>query len=97
MLILVVRLQVKEECVEAFKAASLSNARESRTEPGIISFDVLEDTDDPCGFALYEVYTQQSARDDHRNTEYYKEWKEATSDMLSQPVVRHLYTFAEKS
>ena len=97
MLILVVRLSVKEECIEAFKEATLANARGSRTEPGIVCFDVLQDADDPCGFALYEVYVEEAAREVHRATPHYLLWKESTADMLDGPVERHLYHYAEKS
>ncbi len=40
MLIIHVHIQVKPESVEAFKGASLDNARFSVQEPGIARFDV---------------------------------------------------------
>ena len=50
MLIVHVHVQVKPECIEAFKAASLDNARLSVQEPGIARFDVVQQTDDPTRF-----------------------------------------------
>ncbi|MCX6930749.1 MAG: antibiotic biosynthesis monooxygenase, partial [Verrucomicrobia bacterium] len=38
MLIVHVHVHVKPECVEAFKQATLANARESAKEPGIARF-----------------------------------------------------------
>jgi quinol monooxygenase YgiN len=40
MLIVHVHVHVKSECVDAFKAATLENARQSVREPGIARFDV---------------------------------------------------------
>jgi len=42
MLIVHVHVQVKPDCVEAFKAATLANARASIQEPGIARFDVVQ-------------------------------------------------------
>ena len=50
MLIVHVHVQVKPECIEAFKVASLDNARLSVQEPGIARFDVVQQTDDPTRF-----------------------------------------------
>jgi len=41
MLIVHVHVHVKPECVEAFKAATLGNARQSVREPGIARFDFM--------------------------------------------------------
>lgn len=51
MLIDHVHVQVKPESVQAFKAASLDNARHSVQEPGIARFDVVQQVDDPARFA----------------------------------------------
>jgi autoinducer 2-degrading protein len=47
MLVVHVHLRVKPEWVEAFKAATLENARQSIREPGIARFDVMQQADDP--------------------------------------------------
>jgi len=56
-----VHVRVKPECVEAFKAASLENARHSVAEPGIARFDVIQQADDPTCFVLVEVYRTEDA------------------------------------
>jgi len=94
--ILVVNLKVKQECIQDFKAASILNAQSSRTEPGIISFDLLQHKQDPSIFMLYEVYTEPGAQDAHRETEHYKQWKIKTADMFEEPAVRGLFDYAEK-
>src|SRR5215471_10795822 len=61
MLIVHVHVRVKPEAVEAFKQASVANARESRKEPGIARFDVAQHQDDPTRFVLVEVYRTTQA------------------------------------
>jgi len=47
MFIIHVFVHVKPDCVEAFRAATLDNARNSVREPGIARFDVVQQLDDP--------------------------------------------------
>ena len=42
MLIVHVHVRVKPECVEAFRQATIENARHSIQEAGIIRFDVIQ-------------------------------------------------------
>ncbi len=49
-----VHVKVKPEFVEAFKRASLENARNSVQEPGIARFDVIQQVDDPTRFVLVD-------------------------------------------
>ena len=42
LLIVHVHVQVRPECVEAFRQATLENARNSVKEPGIARFDLLQ-------------------------------------------------------
>jgi autoinducer 2-degrading protein len=48
MLIVHVHVQVKPEAVEAFREATVENARNSLKESGIARFDVLQKPDDPA-------------------------------------------------
>jgi len=56
MLIVHVHVHVKPEFVERFRAATIENARQSLSEPGIARFDVLEQASDRTRFVLTEVY-----------------------------------------
>ena len=56
MYIVHVFVHVKPEHLEAFKAATIENARNSVQEPGIARFDVIQQADDPTRFVLIEVY-----------------------------------------
>lgn len=85
MLIVHVHVQVKPECVEAFKAASLDNARHSVQEPGIARFDVVQQADDPTRFVLVEVYRTDAAPAAHKETAHYAKWRDTVADMMAVP------------
>ena len=85
MLIVHVFVHVKPESVEAFKAASLDNARNSIQEPGIARFDVIQQTDDPTRFMLVEVYRTVEATAQHKETAHYARWRDAVAEMMAEP------------
>lgn len=85
MLIVHVHVQVKPECVEAFKAASLDNARHSVQEPGIARFDLVQQADDPTRFVLVEVYRTDDAPSKHKETVHYAKWRHTVADMMAVP------------
>jgi autoinducer 2-degrading protein len=85
MLIVVVQVRVKPEAVEAFQAATRENARQSRLEPGIARFDVLQQSDDSTRFVLIEAYRHLSAPVAHKETAHYRAWREAVEGMMAEP------------
>ncbi len=85
MLIVHVHVQVKPECLEAFRAASLENARQSVLEPGIARFDVVQQTDDPARFVLVEVYRTAEAPARHKETAHYAKWRDTVAPMMAEP------------
>ena len=87
MLIVHVHVHVTPESVEAFKAASIENARNSVKEAGIARFDVIQQIDDPTRFILVEVYRSQEATAAHKDTAHYKVWRDAVAPMMAEPRV----------
>jgi quinol monooxygenase YgiN len=85
MLIVHVCVHVKPDCIEAFKAASLDNARHSVQEPGIARFDVIQQADDPTRFVLVEVYRTVEATVQHKETAHYARWRDAVAEMMAEP------------
>jgi quinol monooxygenase YgiN len=85
MLIVHVQVQVKGECVEAFREATLANAQASLREPGIARFDVLQQADDPTRFVLVEVYRTPEAPARHKETAHYATWRDAVAPMMAEP------------
>lgn len=92
MVILIVNLHIKPERLDAFREATLENARNSIQEPGIVRFDLLEQAEDPTRFALYEVYRDTEAPARHHETAHYKAWLAKVPDMLVEPRTRILYS-----
>lgn len=88
MFILIVNLQVKPELIDAFREATIENARNSLKEEGILRFDFLQQTDDPTRFALYEVYRDRDAPAKHRETAHYNAWVAKATEMLAEPRTR---------
>ena len=85
MLIVHVDIRVKPECVEAFKAATLDNCRNSIQEPGIARFDFIERQDDPNRFMLIEIYKTPDAPAAHKETAHYATWRDTVADMMAEP------------
>jgi autoinducer 2-degrading protein len=85
MLIVHVYVHVKPEAVEAFKEASLENARNSVQESGIARFDVIQQQDDPTRFMLVEVYRMPEDPARHKETAHYEKWRDTVVDMMAEP------------
>jgi quinol monooxygenase YgiN len=85
MFIVHVHVQVKPECVETFRAATVANATASVREPGIARFDVCQQADDPTRFVLVEVYRDATAPARHKETAHYAVWRDAVAPMMAVP------------
>ena len=92
MLIVHVHVHVKPESVEAFKQASIENARNSVQEPGVARFDVIQRQDDPSRFVLVEVYRTSEDPAKHKETEHYKRWRDTVAEMMAEPRSSVKYT-----
>jgi (4S)-4-hydroxy-5-phosphonooxypentane-2,3-dione isomerase len=92
MLIVHVHVRVKPECVDAFKAATIENARNSVKEPGIARFDVIQQNDDPARFVLVEVYRSVEATAAHKETAHYAAWRDRVEPWLAEPRTRTQYS-----
>ncbi|MGA2018215.1 MAG: antibiotic biosynthesis monooxygenase [Opitutaceae bacterium] len=85
MLIIHIHVRVKPEYVEAFKAATLTNARASVQEAGIARFDFCQQADDPASFSLVEAYRTEAATAAHKATAHYAAWRDAVAPMMAAP------------
>jgi autoinducer 2-degrading protein len=80
-----VHVRVKPERMEAFKAATIENARNSIQEPGVARFDVIQEHEDPTRFVLVEIYRNPEAAAAHKATGHYAAWRDAVADMMAEP------------
>jgi len=85
MLVVHIQVRVKPEAVEAFKTATLANAKESVKEPGIARFDVSQHQDDPTRFVFVEVYRTADAPAAHKETKHYQTWRDTVAPMMAEP------------
>jgi (4S)-4-hydroxy-5-phosphonooxypentane-2,3-dione isomerase len=84
-LAVLVYVHVLPESVEAFRVASLANAAASIREPGIVRFDVMQETADPTCFVLVEVYRGQEGAAAHKQTTHYQAWRDTVAPMMAEP------------
>jgi quinol monooxygenase YgiN len=85
MLIVHVHVKVKPDCIDAFKQATIDNARPSLKEPGIARFDVMQQNDDPTRFVLIEVYRDVEATTAHKATAHYATWRDRMESLMAEP------------
>jgi quinol monooxygenase YgiN len=85
MLIVHVHARVKPEFIDAFKDATVENARQSVREPGVARFDVIQQADDPTRFILVEVYRTPEAPAQHKETAHYQIWRDRVAGMMVEP------------
>jgi quinol monooxygenase YgiN len=99
MFIVLVHVQVNPEDVEAFKAATAQNARQSLDEPGVMRFDVLQQQDEPATFVLVEVYRSVDAAAAHKTTRHYQVWRDTVAGMMASPRtgVKYVNVFPESA
>lgn len=80
-----VHVHVKPEFIDAFKEATVENARNSVNEPGVARFDLIQQTGDPARFILVEVYRTADAPAQHKETAHYQTWRDAVAEMMAEP------------
>jgi len=80
-----VHAHVKPDNVDAFKEATIENAKNSIKELGILRFDVLQQEDDPTQFILIEVYKDTDAVVHHKETAHYVKWRDTVQPMMFEP------------
>ena len=85
MLVVHVHVRVKPESVDAFKQATLANAKASVQEPGIARFDVVQQLDDPTRFVLVEAYRTTEAPAAHKETKHYQTWRDVVAPFMAEP------------
>ncbi|MCL6583450.1 MAG: antibiotic biosynthesis monooxygenase [bacterium] len=76
---------IKPDQVEAFRAATIENARSSLKEPGVARFDLIQQQDDPTRFVLLEVYRTVDDAARHKETAHYKNWRDRVAEMMAEP------------
>ena len=92
MIIVHVHVNVKPESVEAFREATVINAKNSILEPGIARFDVIQQQNDATKFVLIEIYRTAEAAAAHKETAHYAAWRDTVAPMMAEPRTSVKYT-----
>lgn len=91
-IVLIARLKVKKDAVEAAKLAALEIVADSRAEDGCLNYDFHQQIDDETIFIWHETWKNQAAIELHEASEHFKKFSQAIEDFTEEPL--HL-TFAK--
>jgi autoinducer 2-degrading protein len=80
-----VHVTVKPGHIDDFIEATRRNHEASVQEPGNRRFDVLQSSDDPGDFVLYEAYASGADAQAHKQTAHYLAWRDAVADWMAAP------------
>ena len=84
-----VTIKLKPGTRDAFMTHIMENAVAARRdEPNCHEFRVMTAQDDPDTFHFYEVYTDESWLDYHREQPHFQKYLAATSDMIDERIVQ---------
>lgn len=85
MYVTMVQVSVKPEKVNDFIDATRINHENSIQEPGNVRFDILQSSDDPAKFVLYEAYKSKTDAAAHKDTQHYLTWRETVAEWMAEP------------
>lgn len=85
MIVTCVYVSVKPESVGMFIEATKVNHLESVKERGNLRFDLIQKSDDPCKFMLYEAYESEADSTIHKTTAHYKKWRDQVENFMAEP------------
>jgi autoinducer 2-degrading protein len=95
MIVTCVYIHVKPEVVDSFIEATYANHQESVKETGNLRFDLIQQSDDPLRFMLYEAYETEAAAANHKNTAHYLKWRDTVETFMAEPRKGVRYTIIE--
>ena len=85
MQVTLVHVHVKSAHIDDFIETTRLNHEASVQEPGNRRFDVLQSSDDPARFVLYEAYASAEDAAAHKQTAHYAAWRDAVADWMAEP------------
>lgn len=85
MIVTTVMVHVKTEFIDSFIEECRKNHLNSIKEPLNRRFDILQSSEDPARFMLYEAYESAEAAAEHKKTAHYEAWRSAVAQMMAEP------------
>jgi quinol monooxygenase YgiN len=83
--IVIVKINIRPDFLEKFRSATLENAKNSVTEPGVVRFDFYQRADDHTKFVLLEIYKTPEDQLKHRETDHYLKWRDEVTNLMAEP------------
>lgn len=80
-----VNVHVKAEHINDFIEATRLNHEASIKEPGNRRFDILQASDEPGHFVLYEAYASADNALAHKDTSHYLSWRRTVAEWMAEP------------
>lgn len=98
MIVTLVHVHVKPEFIKLFIEATRLNHERSIEEDGNFRFDVLQDSQDPGKFVLYEAYASDKVIAAHKETPHYLTWRDTVAPWMAKPRegIKHTLLFPVK-
>jgi (4S)-4-hydroxy-5-phosphonooxypentane-2,3-dione isomerase len=96
MFVVQVSIEARADQRAAFIAATLADAGESRRDPGVLGWAVLQSIEGPNRFLLHEVYASREDGLHHLETAHFKAWRAAIASMIVAPPVATTYASAQE-
>ena len=85
MYVTLVHVHVKPEHLDEFIAITRENHEHSIKESGNLRFDILQLSEDPARFVLYEAYASEADAAHHKQTAHYLKWRDSVADWMASP------------
>jgi len=81
---MLVRIVALEDSVDALLDEMLKLREASRTEEGVVRYDIVRDIDSPLTFYMQETYANKEAFKSHARSAHMAAYLEATKDLVEQ-------------
>ncbi len=85
-IVLIARLKINKDSVEAAKQAALELVEPSRAETGCINYDFHQQIDDETIFIWLETWANRAAIDSHGDSAHFKKFSRTVEDMTEEPL-----------
>ena len=85
MQVTLVHVRVKPDHINDFIDATRINHEASIQEMGNRRFDILQSTEEPTRFVLYEAYASSEDAAAHKQTQHYLSWRETVYQWMAEP------------
>lgn len=85
-IVLIARLKVKKEAVEAAKRAALEIVEPSREEAGCLNYDFHQQLNDDAVFVWHETWANMAAIEAHGASAHFQEFSRKIESLTEEPL-----------